>query len=142
MRHIAQPDEVASLGEYLKRLRQEAGLSQSQLARDTGISQAIINRVESGEIAQPNPDKLTRLADALGVPSANFFGLAGYAIAGDLPTLPVYLRTKYGETLSVQDRRDLQDWLTKRTNRVNNQDQVEGGHHENNSNQPSPRRST
>lgn len=115
MRHTIQPDEVESLGGYVKALRIQAGWSQAALAEQTGIDQAVIARIEIGTTERPNPDKLTRLAAALGVASADLFGLAGYATASDLPSLPMYLRTKYGQTISRDERRQLLDWVQQHT---------------------------
>jgi transcriptional regulator with XRE-family HTH domain len=54
----------------LKRLREAAGLNQSELARRAGIPRGYISKYELGQ-AVPNPDRLTALATALGVPQAD-----------------------------------------------------------------------
>src|SRR3954454_16595737 len=59
-------DEPAHFGEIIRRLRQEAGMSQAGLAGAAGIHQRQINRYESGE-QQPALDVARRLARALGV---------------------------------------------------------------------------
>jgi len=58
---------------------------------------SVIFRIESGEIAAPNPDKLIHLAQALRLPVADVFVLAGYAVPHQLPSFRPYLRTRYGE---------------------------------------------
>lgn len=56
----------AIFGDRLKELREDAGLSQRQLAKITGVSNAAISRWESGRI--PTHKYLRKLSDALGVP--------------------------------------------------------------------------
>src|SRR3954469_10411230 len=59
-------DEPANFGDVMRRLRQEAGLSQAGLAAAAGIHLRQIHRYESGE-QQPALDVAQRLAAALGV---------------------------------------------------------------------------
>jgi transcriptional regulator with XRE-family HTH domain len=59
-------DQQTNFGEVLRRLRQEAGLSQAGLAGAAGIHLRQIHRYESGE-QQPALDVAQRLAAALGV---------------------------------------------------------------------------
>ena len=53
-------------GEALKYHREQANLSQRQLAKEIGISQGNISRWESGEIL-PNIDFCVKLADFYGI---------------------------------------------------------------------------
>ena len=53
------------VGSLLRSLRQQAGLSQAELARRSGTSQPAVARLESGE-ASPSLATLTRLAAAAG----------------------------------------------------------------------------
>ena len=55
------------LGERLKRLRGEAGLSQEALAAKSGISRVTITRLEAGE-QDPHYETLLALAQGLGLP--------------------------------------------------------------------------
>jgi transcriptional regulator with XRE-family HTH domain len=59
-------EQQSNFGEVLRRLRQDAGLSQAGLAAAAGIHLRQINRYESGE-QQPALDVGMRLAAALGV---------------------------------------------------------------------------
>ena len=54
-----------------------------------------IVRIESGFIASPRPDKLSKIARALGLSLAEVYGRAGYSVPEGLPTLRPYLRAKY-----------------------------------------------
>jgi transcriptional regulator with XRE-family HTH domain len=58
--------------EELRRIRGEAGLSQSQLARESGVDRATINKIEQGK-RSPSIATLESLARALGVEIADFF---------------------------------------------------------------------
>jgi len=55
------------LGTTIRRLRQEQGLTQVQLAEKSGISQALVSVIESGAIKDPRGSTYERLANALGV---------------------------------------------------------------------------
>ena len=57
----------------VRRLRQEAGLSQDGLAEAAKVRQALISEVELGE-ANPTLESLTKIANALKIPVANLFG--------------------------------------------------------------------
>lgn len=55
-------------GEYLKILRERAGLSQETLAEEADISSAYVSQIETGRRNPPTPDVLRRMAGPLGVP--------------------------------------------------------------------------
>lgn len=54
-------------GEKVRVKRQEKRLTQAELAKKAGITQATISRIESGEVAQLGSEKLKGLAGALSV---------------------------------------------------------------------------
>lgn len=54
-----------SLGEKVRGLRERLGIKQKDLADRTGITQATISRIESGEIEELKAGTLSRLAEAL-----------------------------------------------------------------------------
>lgn len=60
------------LGENMKRLRIRRGLTLDQLAQASGVSRAMISRVERGE-ASPTAALLARLCAALGTTLSTFF---------------------------------------------------------------------
>lgn len=64
-----------TFGHRLERLRDDAGLSQSSLARRVGVSQSAVSQMESGE-RSPSYGMLVQLADALGVSVAYLVGAA------------------------------------------------------------------
>ncbi|MFO0694901.1 MAG: helix-turn-helix transcriptional regulator [Polyangiales bacterium] len=62
------PIDGTRLGQRLRELRLEAGLTQAELARRTGIHRPNIARVEAGRHT-PSLETLARLASAIGVPT-------------------------------------------------------------------------
>ncbi len=102
--------EQDSLGELVRRLREQAGLSIRGLAAESGVNHANIVRLESGEQAAPKRESLERIAHALGVEAADLLTLAGYATGEALPSFTPYLRTKYGH-IPAAKRKELADFF-------------------------------
>jgi len=65
---LSAPVDGARLGARLRLLRKQAGLTQAEVARRTGIHRPNIARVEAGRHT-PSLETLTRLATAIGVPT-------------------------------------------------------------------------
>lgn len=65
---ILRPSEGFSLGEKIRRLRRNLGMSQKELAKRIGLSHSMIGQIETGKV-QPAVATLTRIAEALGVSS-------------------------------------------------------------------------
>lgn len=59
--------DVNELGEYVKRKRQEDGLSLREVSAATGVSAATLSRIENGK-GIPDSTTLARLAGWLGIP--------------------------------------------------------------------------
>lgn len=89
------PEQALELGEHLRQARHRRGMSAADLAELTDMNDATIVRIENGKIANPAADKLTRIAEALGLDVGDVFAMAGYGATATLPTLPLYLRSKY-----------------------------------------------
>ncbi len=62
-----------NVGDSLKRLRAEKGLSMRALAKNSGLSANALSMIERGRTS-PSVSTLYKLADALGVPVTAFFG--------------------------------------------------------------------
>jgi transcriptional regulator with XRE-family HTH domain len=90
-----KPRQAAQLGHLIRARRVELGLGVRELAQASGMNFATVARIEQGRFAAPGPDKLARLADALGLSTADVLGLAGYPLTRDLPSFRPYLRSKY-----------------------------------------------
>ncbi len=69
--HIGTP-EVAAIGSRLRRLRKERGLTQAELARQIGIQQSDLSRMEKGEY-RVSLDNLFKILGAFDLDLANFF---------------------------------------------------------------------
>ncbi len=95
-RHVDEK-QAKQFGHRLKQLRTNGGLSLRQLRDLTGIDDGLLSKMESGQIASPNPDKLHRLSEALGVPLADLYTMAAYELPTELPSPAPYLRAKYGD---------------------------------------------
>ena len=61
-----------NVGEKLKALRKERGLTLQKVAASAGLSKAFVGQIESGR-ANPSLASLKRVADALGIPLAALF---------------------------------------------------------------------
>jgi transcriptional regulator with XRE-family HTH domain len=59
------------------------------------MDDATVVRLEQGLFAAPRPDKLSRIAEALGMSLADVFAFAEYVVPGDLPSFHPYLLSKY-----------------------------------------------
>lgn len=90
-----EPKQAAQLGRLVRSRRQELGLTIRQLAEQADMNFATVARIEQGQFAAPGPDKLARIAEALGLSTADIFGLADYTVPDDLPSFQPYLRGKY-----------------------------------------------
>jgi transcriptional regulator with XRE-family HTH domain len=90
-----EPTQAARLGRLIYSRRKELGLSTRQLAEQAGMNFGTVSRIEQGQFAAPDPGKLARLAEALGLSIADVYGLADYAVPDDLPSFQPYLRSKY-----------------------------------------------
>jgi transcriptional regulator with XRE-family HTH domain len=91
------PTQAKRFGAYLRRAREREGLSQARLAKLVGVDNSRILRLERGDTLSPNADFLSNIADVLGLDLFEVYEKAGYAETSDLPELPVYLRSKYGD---------------------------------------------
>jgi len=84
------------LGQQIKRLREEAGLSQQQLASQAGVTRSLINKLEDGVTNNPTLDKLQRIAVALSVSVAYLIG-EGHPIPNNLRHLALENGLSYKE---------------------------------------------
>src|SRR5215471_856221 len=73
-------DGVGEFGSRLRAWRTSSGLSQQELAEQSGLSIRAISKLECGQTRWPYPDSVGRLADALGLRDAEraeFVAVAG-----------------------------------------------------------------
>ncbi|KDA44509.1 helix-turn-helix domain-containing protein [Frankia sp. BMG5.23] len=92
---MGEPIRPESLGQYIRRVRRDRGLSGVQLAGLVGVHPSNISRIESGETATPTPDLLRRIAAALDLDLAELLAYLGLTVPLTTPPLHIYLRTIY-----------------------------------------------
>ena len=92
---MVESKRAGQLGKYLRSEREARGWSARDLAERSGVPDSTIVRIESGFIATPRPDKLSKLARALELSLAEVYGRAQYSVPEGLPTLGPYLQAKY-----------------------------------------------
>src|SRR5438445_8722958 len=88
-------EQARELGQRLRERRELLGLSTRELADRAETTHTTVVRFEQGAYDAPAPDKLSRIAEALGLSLADVFALADYSVPTDLPSFRPYLRTKY-----------------------------------------------
>jgi transcriptional regulator with XRE-family HTH domain len=87
-------DRPKTLGKYVRSKREEAGLSQRQLAQGAGVSFSNISRLESGFHTSPTPGLLKNIADVLDIDLAELLAYLGIEVTGS-GSLNDYLRRDY-----------------------------------------------
>ena len=92
------------IGARIAEIREDAGLSQSALARAIGSSQSAISQIETGE-RNPSYDMLRQIAAAMGVTVAY---LVGASIEGLRPEEEVHFR-QY-RSLPAEAREELAEY--------------------------------
>lgn len=92
------------LGDKIKQLRDELGLTQGQLAGGSSVSQGYLSQLENGEVKNPSAAVLLRVAQAMRIDPDELFEAAGY------PTVRT-LRQIYQDYESTVDD-GLLDYLT------------------------------
>jgi len=66
------------LGDRIRQLRDELGLTQGQLAGGSAVSQGYLSQLENGEVKNPSAAVLLRVAQAMGIDPDELFEAAGY----------------------------------------------------------------
>jgi transcriptional regulator with XRE-family HTH domain len=93
----ATPDLTTVVGHNLRQLRVERGLSLEALARQSGVSRAMLGQIELGQSA-PTINVLWKIARGLGT---TFSAL----ISGTSPAGPIVLRADDAKLLTSSDRK-------------------------------------
>jgi transcriptional regulator with XRE-family HTH domain len=70
------------LGPKLRELREEKGLGLREVAKKAGVNHGYLSQLERGEVSEPAPAMLQRLAPAYGVPFPVLMEWAGYIESG------------------------------------------------------------
>lgn len=101
---MATRKDMRRLIEMVHDRREELGLSKRKLGELTGLSHTFIAKLEAGQYESASAETLMTFAEALDIPPADLFSLAGYRLPQSLPSFGPYLRTRYGEVLSDEDQ--------------------------------------
>ena len=72
-----------TLGQFLKKIRDDKGLTLREVEAATGISNAYLSQLEGDKIKQPSPVWLHKLGDTYEVSYATLLALAGYPVPGE-----------------------------------------------------------
>lgn len=75
---------MQDLGTYIKKHRNQRCLSQKELGKRCGLSDAAIQRLEGGLTGRPRCDHLCKIADALHIRRFHLLKLAGYVTEEDI----------------------------------------------------------
>jgi len=67
--------DIMHIGERVQQRRQHLRWTQEDLARESGVPQATISRIEKGQRRNPGADVIRRLARALGVTADWLIGM-------------------------------------------------------------------
>lgn len=103
-------ETAARLGEFVKKLRTERGLSIRALAAQAGVDFSWLAKLERGQRNSPAARSLWRVARALDVETADLYLEAGFGDAHGLPGFRPYLRAKYH--LPPEAIAQLEDYFT------------------------------
>jgi transcriptional regulator with XRE-family HTH domain len=88
--------DLQQLSALLKRERERSGMTVRELAERAGLVLSTVSRLENGLVAEPRPNHLQRLAQALDIEVEELYAEIGYLPTGSLPGLRPYLRAKFG----------------------------------------------
>jgi transcriptional regulator with XRE-family HTH domain len=96
-RKPSDPHNEAALtfGGTLRKWREEAGLSVTEMAHKLGVSPPHLSRLERDEIAHPSAKLLLRIIKCGIIPTENLYALTGLLLPTELPDLIPYLHSKH-----------------------------------------------
>ena len=125
-----------SLGELLRRLRQEAGLTQQELAERAAVSIRTLRDIEVGRVSRPRAGSVRRLASALPTAGPEHHELLTTRMTGPVPSAPAArvwlgvlgpLAVRVGDApleLTSPMQRDLLGFLALRAGEVVPRDEI------------------
>ncbi len=103
--------QAKKLGELLMRTRERQGLSLRMLAEQADIDYTWLTRIEQGKFTHPAPDRLARVVEVLGIDPARIDKASHDYLAGSLPSLRTYFRSK--EKASPEEIAEIEAAVTK-----------------------------
>lgn len=92
---------MKSLGEVIKKAREDNKLSLRDVEDETDISNAYLSQLESNKIKKPSPNVLNKLCDLYKIQYSVLMKLAGYPVPEATELSPLYARI--GETTTDEE---------------------------------------
>ncbi len=83
--------KVASLGEAVRYYREQAGLTQEQLAERLGVTREAVRKIETSKTRRPGNDLLRKMEDVIGMSYRRALDLMGEVEPDDQDPLDVLL---------------------------------------------------
>ncbi len=105
------------LGARLRDVRQLRGRSLKAVAEPSRISPTYLQKLETGDVQEPSPNVLHRLATQLRIPYPELMELAGYVVprqhrkAGESPGVNVLAQALSSEGLTEDELEELARYL-------------------------------
>jgi transcriptional regulator with XRE-family HTH domain len=99
-------EQAKKLGALIVQARSRQHISTRRLAQMAGVPQPWLVRVEQGLFNDPAPERLTRVAEALGIDPARIDRVTHNHLANSLPSLHTYFRSK--EKASPEEIADIE----------------------------------
>lgn len=105
---------MSELGRRLASVREIKGVSLRSVAHDAGISPPYLQKIERGDVKQPSPAVLHRLAGALGLEYADLMELAGHLLPSNRrrsASVHVLAQALSADDLSADELEKLAEYL-------------------------------
>ncbi|HXZ71576.1 MAG TPA: helix-turn-helix transcriptional regulator [Streptosporangiaceae bacterium] len=87
--------QARRLGLLVAKARGRKAVSLRDLAWQVGVHTSWLGRLEQGDFADPAPDRLARVAEALDIEPERIDRITKGAVADGLPGMRTYFRAKY-----------------------------------------------
>lgn len=87
--------QAEDLGRLVRRTRKRQRLSLRELGHRLQIPTSWLGHLEQGRYADPAPDRLNRICEALDIDPARLHPYVRQDVSDSLPEMTAYFRTKY-----------------------------------------------
>lgn len=106
---MSEPPQA--LGSFLREARNNAKLSQRDVERETGVSNAYLSQLESGKVQEPSPRILHKLSEVYDIVYADLLLAAGYPLPETGRKRRAALRTTRFGPITADEETALKDYL-------------------------------